>query len=87
MFVTMPNPFPQSTSSAISPQYGDRSQMSIFDMYYILTSVMLLCQAVVYLQIARENLIIFIEEHINQKLSKNLDWKNRGMETKSKQLK
>ena len=58
--------------------------MSYFDLYYILTSVMLVCQAVVYLQIARENLIIFIEEHINQKLSKNLDWKNRGMETKSK---
>ena len=58
--------------------------MNYFDLYYIVTSIMLLCQAVVYLQIARENLIIFIEEHINQKLSKNLDWKNRGMESKNK---
>ena len=64
----------------------NRSQMTFFDLYYITTSVMLICQAVVYLQIARENLIIFIEEHINQKLSKNLDWKNRGMETKNKQV-
>ena len=40
----------------------------------------------VLLQIARENLITFVEEHINQKLSKTLDWKNRGMETKNKQL-
>ena len=60
--------------------------MSFFDLYYILTSIMMVCQAVVYLQIARENLIIFVEEHINQKLSKNLDWKNRGMETKNKQV-
>jgi len=43
---------------------------------------MMICQAIVFLQIARENLIIFVEEHVNQKLSKNLDWKNRGMETK-----
>jgi len=30
------------------------------------------------LQIARTNLLIFVEEHVNQKLSKALDLKKRG---------
>ena len=67
----MPDPFSQS-----------RGQVTYFDVGYILTCIMMICQAIVFLQIARENLIIFVEEHVNQKLSKNLDWKNRGMETK-----
>ena len=65
MFVMMPNPFMTSNNSDDGALYQDRSQMNYFDLYYIVTSIMLLCQAVVYLQIARENLIIFIEEHIN----------------------
>ena len=65
MFVMMPNPFMTSNSADDDALYQDRSQMNFFDLYYIVTSIMLLCQAVVYLQIARENLIIFIEEHIN----------------------
>ena len=65
MFVMMPNPFMTSNSADDDALYQDRSQMNYFDLYYIVTSIMLLCQAVVYLQIARENLIIFIEEHIN----------------------
>ena len=65
MFVMMPNPFMTTDTSEYGYSYQDRSQMNYFDLYYIVTSIMLLCQAVVYLQIARENLIIFIEEHIN----------------------
>ena len=65
MFVMMPNPFMTTKSSDDGALYNDRTQMNYFDLYYIVTSIMLLCQAVVYLQIARENLIIFIEEHIN----------------------
>ena len=30
------------------------------------------------LQFAREHLLIFVDEHVNQKLSKTLDLKNRG---------
>ena len=79
-FVRMPDPF------KITEGNDFRSQFTYFDMYYILTSVAMVCQAVVFLQIARENLITFVEEHVNQKLSKNLDWKNRGMETKNKHV-
>ena len=63
----MPNPFLTSNnpSDPENFRYIERFSMTYFDMYYIITSIMLLCQAIVYLQIARENLIIFIEEHIN----------------------
>lgn len=36
------------------------------------------------LQFAREHLLIFVDEHVNQKLSKTLDLKNRGMDTNKK---
>ena len=32
------------------------------------------------LQLAREHLLIFVDEHVNQKLSKSLDLKNKGLE-------
>ena len=60
--------------------------MTYFDLSYMLTFVMMITQALVILHIARENLVIFVEEHMNQKLSKMLDWKNRGVETKNKQV-
>ena len=59
--VVMPSPFEH------------RSQMTLFDLQYMLTFLMLMAQAVVLLQVARENLLIFVEEHVNQKLSKALD--------------
>ena len=59
--VVMPSPFTQ------------RAQMTLFDLGYMLTFVMLLAQGVILLQVARENLLIFIDEHVNQKLSKALD--------------
>lgn len=62
-----------------------RKEMNLFDLVYMLTMMMMITQAVVLLQFARENLLVFVEEHINQKLSKTLDWKNRGMDTKKKQ--
>jgi len=36
------------------------------------------------LQFAREHLLIFVDEHVNQKLSKMLDLKIRGMDTNKK---
>ena len=73
--VVMPSPFVH------------RSQMTLFDLQYMLTFVMLTAQAVVLLQVARENLLIFVEEHVNQKLSKALDQKKRGgVKTEKKQV-
>ena len=61
-----------------------RDQMNIFDTGYMLTFMMMLSQAVVMLQFAREHLLIFVDEHINQGLSKQLDWKNKGVDTNKK---
>ncbi len=73
--VVMPSPFVH------------RSQMTLFDLQYMLTFAMLMAQAVVLLQVARENLLIFVEEHVNQKLSKALDQKKRGgVKTEKKQV-
>ena len=71
--VSLPDPFNTKKAS-----------VNIFDMTYIVTTVMMLSQAIVMLHVARENLLIFVEEHMNQKLSKTLDWKNRGMDSKAK---
>ena len=60
----------------------DGHHLSFFDLVYILISVSMFVQAVVFLHFARENLITFLEEHANQKLSKTLDQKNRGHEIK-----
>ena len=57
-------------------------QLSFFDLIYILISVSMFVQAIVFLHFARDNLNIFLEEHVNQKLSKTLDQKNRGHEIK-----
>ena len=73
-FMTMPDPF----------QKQERT-FNFFDLTYIITFVMMYAQAVVMLQVARENLFVFVQEHENQKLSKLLDWKNRGIDTKNKQ--
>ena len=61
-----------------------RDGMTIFDMGYALTFMMMLAQAVVMLQFAREHLLIFVDEHVNQGLSKQLDWKNKGVDTNKK---
>lgn len=59
-------------------------QFNLFDLVYMLNCVSNVAQAVVLLQFARENLLVCVEEHVNQKLSKTLDWKNRGMPLKKK---
>lgn len=52
--VALPDPFNSKHES-----------LNIFDLTYIVTMVMMLSQAIVMLHIARENLLIFVEEHMN----------------------
>mmetsp|Transcript_23700 Transcript_23700/g.29393 ORF Transcript_23700/g.29393 Transcript_23700/m.29393 type:complete len:136 (-) Transcript_23700:668-1075(-) len=45
--------------------FSQRTKMTIFDLGYILTFCMMLCQGIVMMQFAREHLLIFVDEHVN----------------------
>ena len=54
--------------------------MTVFDIGSILVMVMLFCHATIIMNVARESILIFIDEHKQQSLSKTLDRKNLGVD-------
>ena len=54
--------------------------MTVFDIGSTLVMVILFCHAVIIMNVARESILIFIDEHQAQSLSKTLDRKNLGVD-------
>ena len=65
-----PNPF----------QDIPKTKMTIFDIGSILVMIMLFSHATIIMNVARESILIFIDEHKQQSLSKTLDRKNLGVD-------
>ena len=57
-----------------------KTKMTIFDMGSILVMIILFCHATIVMNVARESILIFIDEHKDQGLSKTLDRKNLGVD-------
>ena len=54
--------------------------MTVFDIGSTLVMVILFCHSVIIMNVARESILIFIDEHKQQSLSKTLDRKNLGVD-------
>ena len=54
--------------------------ITIFDIGQLLVAITLFCHAIIIMNVARESILIFIDEHKAQSLSKTLDRKNLGVD-------
>ena len=54
--------------------------MTVFDIGSTLVMIILFCHSVIIMNVARESILIFIDEHKQQSLSKTLDRKNLGVD-------
>ena len=53
---------------------------TVFDIGSTLVMLILFCHSVIIMNVARESILIFIDEHKQQSLSKTLDRKNLGVD-------
>lgn len=57
-----------------------KTNLTLFDIGQVLVAVILFCHSCIIMNVARESILIFIDEHKAQNLSKTLDRKNLGVD-------
>ena len=57
-----------------------KTNPTLFDIGQVLVAVILFCHSIIIMNVARESILIFIDEHKAQNLSKTLDRKNLGVD-------